>query len=105
MGVDNGDDGEIDTGDDDDFTVVKIRMTMLTMKTVNGEEGRRVEKKEDNEWRRRKTTNGEERRQRVEKKEDNEWRRRKTTNGEEGRQRMEKKEDNEWRKRKTTNGE
>ena len=89
MGVDNGDDGEIDTGDDDDFTVVKIRMTTLTMKTVNGEEGRqRVEKKEDNEWRRRKTTNGEERRQRVEKKEDNEWRRRKTTNGEEGRQRV-----------------
>ena len=40
MGVDNGDDGEIDTGDDDDFTVVKIRMTTLTMKTVNGEEGR-----------------------------------------------------------------
>ena len=48
MGVDNGDDGEIDTGDDDDFTVVKIRMTTLTMKTVNGEEGiQRVEKKED----------------------------------------------------------
>ena len=40
MGVDNGDDGEIDTGDDDDFTVVKIRMTTLTMKTVIGEEGR-----------------------------------------------------------------
>ena len=64
MGVDNGDDGEIDTGDDDDFTVVKIRMTTLTMKTVAGEEGRqRMEKKEDNEWRRKKTTSGEEGRQ------------------------------------------
>ena len=42
-----------------------------------------MEKKEDNEWRRRKTTNGEERSQRVKKKEDNEWRRRKTTDGEE----------------------
>ena len=65
MGVDNGDDvREIDTGDDDDFTVVKIRMTTLTMKTVIGEEGRqRMEKKEDSDWRRRKTTNGEEGRQ------------------------------------------
>ena len=64
MGVDNGDDGDIDTGDDDDFTVVKIRMTTLTMKTVIGEEGRqRMEKKEDSDWRRRKTTNGEEGRQ------------------------------------------
>ena len=43
------------SGDDDDFTVVKIRMTTLTMKTVIGEEGRqRMEKK---------TTNGEEGRQ------------------------------------------
>ena len=41
----------------------------------------------------------------MEKKEDNEWRRKKTTSGEEGRQRMEKKEDSEWRRRKTTNGE
>ena len=64
MGVDNGDDGEIDTGDDDDFTVVKIWMTTLTVKTVIGEEGRqRMEKKEDSDWRRRKTTNGEEGRQ------------------------------------------
>ena len=79
MGVDNGDDGEIDTGDDDDFTVVKIRMTTLTMKTVIGEEGRqRMEKKEGSDWRRRKTTNGEEGRQRKEKKEDNK--------GEDGRQ-------------------
>ena len=83
MGVENVDAGEIDTGDDDDFTVVTIRMTTLTMKTVSGEEGRqRMEKKEDNEWRRKMTTSGEEGRQRMEKKEDNEWRRRKTTNGE-----------------------
>ena len=65
MGVDNGDDGEIDTGDDDDFTVVKIRMTTLTMKTVIGEGRQRMEKKEDNEWRRRKTVIGEEGRQRM----------------------------------------
>ena len=61
--MDNGDDGEIDTGDDDDFTVVKIRMTTLTMKTVIGEGRQRMEKKEDSDWRRRKTTNGEEGRQ------------------------------------------
>ena len=54
-----------------------------------------MEKKEDNE-------SGEERRQLVEKKEDNEWRRRKTVSGEEGRQRMEK-EDNEWRRRDEDN--
>ena len=60
---------------------------------TNGEEGRqRVEKKEDNEWRRKKPTSEEEGRQRMEKKEDNEWRRRKTTNGEERRQCVEKKE-------------
>ena len=50
-----------------------------------------MEKKEDNEWRRRKTTKGEERRQRKEKTEDNERRRKKTTKGEDGRQRKEKK--------------
>ena len=51
-----------------------------------------MEKKEDNEWRRKKPTSEEEGRQRMEKKEDNEWRRRKTTNGEERRQCVEKKE-------------
>ena len=45
-----------------------------------------MENKEDNEWRRRKTTSGEEGSQRMEKKVE--------TNGEEGRQRVEKKEDN-----------
>ena len=42
-----------------------------------------MEKKEDIEWRRMKTTNGQERRQRMEKNEDYEWTRKKTSNGEE----------------------
>ena len=51
MSVDNGDNEEMDIGDDDDtMTVVKIRMTTLTMKTerktASGEERQRVEKKE-----------------------------------------------------------
>ena len=59
MSVDNGDNEEMDIGDDDDtMTVVKIRMTTLTMKTEEDSEWRR--KKEDSEWRR--------------KKEDSEWR-------------------------------
>ena len=47
MSVDNGDNEEMDIGDDDDtMTVVKIRMTTLTMKTerktASGEERRKT---------------------------------------------------------------